>query len=462
MNQSMENELSIDQKEMLEALKGVVRIPSVKGRAEEGAPFGRETVQALDYMLNLGKNMGFKVCSLDGFAGYIEFGEGSREVAVLCHLDVVPAGEGWAFDPFTPFIRDGKIFGRGTNDDKGPAIATLYAMKSLKDSGYCPPCRIRLVLGLDEESGSECMVHYKKTQAMPQYGFTPDAKFPVIYAEKGILHATLKGTVKKMFPTAAPVVLLSAKGGERANMIPASCKFTLLSNPDLKIISKEDVSNLSGSIEMKVITGVPGHASMPEFGVNAISKAMVEIGSLLDASHAVHPFVDFYNKSVGMTTDGSLLGIHCSDKESGSLTCNVGLLDLDADQVSMTLDIRYPVTANSETILALLQSKCAPWGLTVTNVTNTPPLHVGKNSDFVRTLLKIYNGETGEKAEPVAIGGGTYARSIPNIVAFGPNFTHEDDVAHQAGEYMKLKDLFLCCDIYRKALQSLAEMAVVR
>lgn len=456
MNFKSLEECDSQQIELVESLKGLLSIPSVKGLSQPGAPFGIETVNALHYMLETGSNMGFKTCNLDGYAGFIEFGEGDKEIAVLCHLDVVPAGEGWDFDPFTPFIDNGRLFGRGTNDDKGPAISALFAMKSLKDSGYNPPCRIRLILGLDEESGSQCMVHYKETQALPDFGFTPDAKFPVIFAEKGILHITIHGSLDIPFPTTNSFIFVSAKGGERANMVPATCLLTWIENSDNRIITESDNINKK-SVTVK---GVPGHASMPEFGENAISKAMLQIGSIMSANDAIHPFVSFYNNNFGTTTDGSLLGIDYNDNDSGSLTCNVGLLDMTTDSVTMTLDIRYPVTANPDMIVSHINKHCASTKFSIIDIQNNPPLFVDKDSDLIQTLLSVYNEATSGEATPIAIGGGTYARSMPNIVAFGPNFTKEDDVAHQAGEYIKLDDLFLCRDIYQKAIQMLAELAV--
>jgi len=483
------------QTELVKTLKDLLSIPSTKGVPECGAPFGKETKRALEYMLCEGNKMGFRTLDLDGFAGYIEFGEGDREISILCHLDVVPAGEGWKFDPFTPFIQDGKLFGRGTNDDKGPAVATLYSMKSLKEQGYVPPCRIRLILGLDEESGSQCMAHYKSKQALPDLGFTPDAKFPVIFAEKGILHIKIKGEFDTTFPATESIVLISGFGGERANMVPATCTISWINNPANKLITNDLFLNLSKinnkelsadkdekvqiycnsadsesvgkenmvnsnfanvSIVQKTITGAPGHASMPEFGVNAISKAMIELYELFADKQMSHPFIKFYNDFFGITTDGSLLGIDYNDCESGALTCNVGLLELTTSGVEMTVDIRYPVTANPEEICSIIRDKCEATGLIIDDIVDNPPLYVDKNSVLVSTLLNVYNETTSSDSKPVAIGGGTYARSIPNIVAFGPNFIKEDDVAHQAGEYIKLDDLFLCEKIYQKAIQALA------
>jgi succinyl-diaminopimelate desuccinylase len=207
------------------------------------------------------------------------------------------------------------------------------------------------------------------------------------------------------------------------------------------------------------VKGVPGHASMPEAAENAVSKAMALLRSMLAGHETRHPFVDFYNDTIGLRTDGSLLGISCRDKDSGSLTCSVGLLDLTPESVSMTLDIRYPVTSDADSICAQIRRKCSQEGLEIVSLRDIPPLYIDKDSIFVQTLLSVYNAVMHTDVQPIAMGGGTYARSMPNVVAFGPNFTEEGDVAHQAGEYIRLEDLFLCREIYEKAISALVEFA---
>lgn len=447
--------LSDFQNEMINTLMDIVSIPSVKGAPSDGAPFGIETKKALDFILSKAGKMGFKTCELDGYAGYIEFGEGDKEIAILCHLDVVPAGVGWEFDPFSPFIKDGKIIGRGTNDDKGPAIAALYAMKALKDSGYIPPCRIRLILGLDEESGSQCMVYYKKSQALPNYGFTPDAKFPVIFAEKGILHVEIKGKRKiNLKDTTTLNILVSIKGGERANMVPATCQVSFLENISASPESKECKTK---QLDLS-FNGRPGHASMPEMAENAISKAVMHLKAQFDRSNSNDLFIDFYSSCIGLTTDGSLLDINCMDDDFGALTCNVGLIDLTDESVSMTLDIRYPASIDKDFVINKIKNKCEKFNLDVSGFSNNNPLFVDKDSQFVKTLLNAYESVLNTKASPISIGGGTYARSMPNVVAFGPNFNKEDDVAHQSGEYIRVNDLILCSDIYQKAIKDLSSL----
>jgi len=432
--------------EIVDSLSELIRIPSVKALPAENAPFGLETLKALEYMLDLGKSFGFTCVNIDGYAGYIDFpGTSERQVGLLCHLDVVPAEKGWENNPFEPLIKEGKIIGRGTADDKGPAIACLYAMKALKDEGFNPPCTIRLILGLDEESGSECMEYYKKKEKNPDTGFTPDAKFPVIYAEKGILHITLEGLTDSEIYEGFNVRLIKLKGGERANMIPAECECSYSITGDDNTF---EVVNF-------VSVGKPGHASLPELGENAISKAMKELSDIFKKYDSKNQFLDFFTDNIGIETNGNSFGIGFSDDKSGSLTCNVGLIDYLDGIFSVTFDIRYPVTINKDLIIDIIKSRAQKYGLSVKNSGGLDPVYKDPESDFVQTLLKVFEQVTGEKSRPIAIGGGTYARAIPGIIAFGPNFRPEDDAAHQSGEYMKLDDLFLCYEIYKKAIEKL-------
>ncbi len=433
-----------DRELLVELMRGAISIPSVKSEALPGAPFGPMTVKALHYFLDKAGSLGFRTSDLDGYAGFIEFGEGENETAALCHLDIVPPGDGWTSDPYTLSVRDGKFIGRGSSDDKGPAVACLMAMKVLKDSGWKPAGRIRLILGLDEESGCECMEHYKKCQRPPDIGFTPDAKFPVIFAEKGILHIRFKS--KNSFNSASPV-LINIRGGDKANMVPSICEYSVTINDDR-------TAKVSRNIK-SVVRGRSSHASLPQYGENAISKAVSEISALLKDRELSHPFIDFYKEKIAEKTDGSLIGLGFSDSLSGDLTFNVGLISVTNDAISMTVDIRYPVTYSKEQILETLISETAGYGFEVDLESHMDPLVNDPQSKFVRSLCDVYNEATGECREPIAIGGGTYARRMPNIVAFGPVFEQSGDVAHQADEFITEKDLLKCVDIYSNAFMKL-------
>ena len=428
------------QNQMLDCLAALCRVPSVSGLPQPDAPFGQETADVLKVFLEMGRQFGFRAVNLGNRAGYVEFGSGDKMIAVLGHLDVVPVGPGWVSDPFEPLILPDRLVARGAIDDKGPVVAALFAIKALADEGFAGSCRIRLIVGLDEEQGGECMAHYVQVEELPAAGFTPDASFPVIYAEKGIAWAELRldGTQ----PADAVLRLDRAQAGLRPNMVPGSCTISL--------------AGPSGEAESIQVQGQSAHASTPWEGSNAISLAMAQVSDKLRAKGCSHPFVDFYQAAIGSSWLGEGLGISFED-ESGKLTVNAGLLDLDSRSGLLTLDIRYPITQSLEDLEAALVKSAAAFGASARIVKNLAPLHVPKDSSLVVTLMDTYRELTGLDARPEAIGGGTYARSMPNIVAFGPNFPDDVETAHQAGEYISFKTLLASAAIYRQALRRLAK-----
>ncbi len=432
--------------EMIDALVGLCAIPSTKGEAEPDAPYGAETARALDYFLELGESLGFRSCNLDHYAGYVEWGEGDKLIAVLCHLDVVPAGDGWKNDPWQAVVTPDQIIARGTSDDKGPAIASLYAIKALADSGFQPDCRIRLILGLDEESGMTCMKHYREHADLPDAGFTADAGFPTIYAEKGVLWLKLSVPHRELNPN-SPLQLTGGKAGERPNMVPALCRLNW----------RFDSETSADGYEEETINyeGVPAHAAEPENGKNALAIAMQDAADKLAAADVPHPFVKMFQDFFKHETNGLSLGIQCEDV-SGEITVNAGVLSMTADQSDMLIDIRYPVTQNSQQIISQIEKQLAPYGASLEIVDHMKPLYLPKDSKLVQILTDVYNTLTGEKSEPIAMGGGTYARTMPNIVAYGPGFSTDESTAHQVNEALNIRSFLAAAAIYREALQRLA------
>jgi len=431
---------------ILLTLTQLIAIPSVKGEESPDAPYGVYTLEALEYMLNLGRQNGFSVKNLNGRAGYIEWGSGDKILGILCHLDVVPAGEGWRHDPFTLRRENGWLIGRGINDDKGPAVTIFHSMLRLKNEGYIPPCRIRLILGLDEECGSSCMEYYKMVEELPTCGFTPDAEFPAIFAEKGILQLSVSGPVSTK---------IRASAGERPNMVPARCEITLLDTND----------KITGF-------GVPAHASKPQLGINAIFKAFSQLDASLTADD---PLSKFFMKFIGDDTTGKLLVPGLMEDISGALTLNAGVLKMNSDKSELIIDIRYPVTADSSAVISAVRSKASEFGLKVETSSHQKPLFRDPEEPLIRTLLDVYekyvesapfdstadaalrSRATEKPAVPIAIGGGTYARTMPGLIAFGPAFPWEKDQAHQIDEAVFAESIYLQVQLYQDAIVSLCE-----
>ncbi len=412
--------------DMIENLKGLIAIKSVKDEPAENAPYGIGTLQALDYMLDLGRKYGMKAVNIDGRAGYLEYGDGKDMIAVLLHLDVVPEQDGWTSDPYVLTERDGFLYGRGTSDDKGPAIAAFYSLVDLIKKDEIKGYRVRLIFGLDEECGSSCMAHYVKTQELPTMGFVPDADFPVIYAEKGILTVTIEGEGSKN---------ISLQAGDRSNVVPGKCR----------------VDYKGHAI---IYEGKPAHAAAPFSGVNAI-KIAVENNSILLG----HPMIEFFKSCLADKHYGEGLDICLSD-ESGKLTVNPGIMSIDKNRSYCILNIRYPVTADFRQLVQKIETACLKYGLKITHTDDNPALFVDKDSVLVSTLLSVYREMTGDYHMPLAIGGGTYARTMPNLVAFGMNMPDDLQNAHQANESIKKQRLYEGAAIYKESIKRLGETLV--
>lgn len=451
---------------MTQALIDICAIPSMKGESTDQAPYGLKTAEALEKMLSLGEQLGFQTKNLDNRAGYIEWGEGEKLIAILCHLDVVPPGEGWQSDPWQVIVRDNKLIARGTSDDKGPAVASLFAIKALADSGFEPGCRIRLILGLDEESGMSCMQHYVATQQLPDAGFTPDAGFPVIYAEKGILQLNLRLTHPvEEADQQAPLQLVKAKAGERPNMVPAHCDLTWRLSAGSSVSAMSDTEHDMAdekqaasalTEETETYTGVSAHASTPEEGKNALTGAMQAAADKLAANQTSHPFVDMYQTCFGEDLHGERLGLFFED-ESGPITINTGVLNITETESQLAIDIRYPVTQDKQLILTSIRNAIAPYRGELEIIDEMDPLYLPKQGSLVRILSETYQELTGDMTEPIAMGGGTYARTMPNIVAYGMLFPEDASTAHQVDEHITYRTFLAAAAIYREALRRLAD-----
>ncbi|AGA69343.1 dipeptidase, putative [Desulfitobacterium dichloroeliminans LMG P-21439] len=449
--------------EMIKAVQSCIQIKSVRDMdaALPGAPFGPGIGECLEWTLNLGKSLGFTVKNIDGYAGQIEMGTGEL-FGILGHLDVVPEGEGWSFPPYSGEIADGKIYGRGAVDDKGPTLAALFAMKAIKDAGIPLQKKVRLILGTDEESGWADMDYYKQKEEIPVLGFAPDAEFPLIHAEKGILH--LEFTKRINFPH-----LKQIQGGDRANVVPDSCR-VVLNGLTQDVVSQKLThysfpEGVSGRIEndgaatgenlVLIFKGVGAHGSLPQNGKNAVLHALQFLQSLA-LNEEENNLIQWLNTRVGGGFYGEGFNIAFVDEPSGKLSLNLGIIELSENNLRFVLDIRYPVTFTQEQILTPLQEQAEEMGLNIKVLSHQKAHHVPKDSPLVEALLKAYADVTGLEAYAFAIGGGTYAKVLPQGVAFGPLLPGEPEVIHCADEYIAIDSLVLACKVYAQAILNLA------
>ena len=438
-----------NREEMLQTLKDLVAIPSVAGEAEGDSPFGKEVQRAFDFALEKGRRDGFDVKNVDNYGGHIEFkGKSDEVVAVVGHLDVVPAGDlsNWKTDPFRAEISGGRMYGRGTIDDKGPFIAGYYAMKALKQAGFEPTKSIRVILGLDEETEWKGMEYYmKKEKPKVVSGFSPDAEFPAIHAEKGLI---IFDIVKKLgggFRDAEKdrgVKLISLTGGTVANAVADGAEAVILRD---------------GKREEIRVKGVTAHAASPELGLNAISLLMELLGGIKFDSEETNSLIAFYNEYIGFNIHGEKIGACLEDEPSGNLAFNVGIARIDGEEARLTVNIRYPVTFDVEQVYSGMEEVLEPLGYTIERVDYQPPLYKAVDDPLIVTLMETYGKFTGDhESKPLVIGGATYARAVPNTVAFGPVMPGNPDMCHQSNEYVDIEDLITSTKIFAEALYKLA------
>lgn len=450
---------------LIKATQEITRIKSVQGEPTKEYPFGEGPAKALKYALELSKKLGFKVVNLDNYVGYAEYGEGDDYVAVLGHLDVVPEGDGWKYPPYSGEIHDGKIYARGTLDDKGPMMAALYGLEAVKACGLKLNKRVRIIFGTNEETGIKEVEYYLKREKAPVSGFTPDAEYPIINGEKGI---TIFNIVKDLnIKPNGDISIVSIKGGNAPNMVPDRCD-AILSVKDPKHIvnlvekfSKETGYDLKAKVDgNKVIiksVGVSAHGSLPHLGKNAIMQLFEFLGKLNIEKCDVKDFIDFMNDNVGMETDGRSFGVYLEDKESGKLSFNVGVVDITENKAVMALNLRYPVTKKLDDMINPFNDKIKGTGIRIENFVHQKPLYFEPTHPLIKTLKKVYEEQTGKEAKLLSIGGGTYAKEMPNIVAFGPIFPGKPDLDHQANEYIEIEDLIMNAKIYGHAIYELAK-----
>lgn len=454
---------------LLKDTQGLLHIKSLldEENTSPDEPLGKGVKEALEYMLKLGEKDGFTPKNVGNLAGHLEFGEGNQLVGILCHVDVVPEGDGWTSDPYSAEIRDGKIYARGAIDDKGPTMAAYYGMKIVKELGLPLKKRVRMIIGTDEESNWRCVEHYFKHEEMPTLGFAPDADFPIINAEKGIADFDMVQK-KSALHEEGNVEVISFESGKRYNMVPDFAKVIIqVKENHAGIIAQftdfmeqneleHGYTDQNGGYILEV-KGVSAHGSLPENGKNA-GLFLAEFLSKLSLDAMATHYFQFVSRYFFNDSRGGKLGISYADDVSGELTINPGKLSFSKESGgSIGMTCRYPVTNNIDKTKEKLAALLLDEGFALENFSNANPHHVDEKEFLIQTLKKVYEEQTGEKAELIAIGGGTYARSLTSGVAFGALFPGRPDVAHQKDEYMHIEDLVKAAAIYAQAIYELAK-----
>lgn len=448
---------------IIKTIQTLVQIKTVEDTPVPGGPFGKGNKECLEKALEIAASLGFRVKNLDGYCGYAEIGDGDELVGIIGHLDVVPEGEGWKYPPYSGALVDGEIWGRGSIDDKGPIVISLYAIKALMDSGFKFNKRVRVIFGCNEESGSRCMEHYLKVDEPISYGVSPDAEFPVIFAEKSINNIRLHGKAKN----SGMVTLKSFDAGIVINAVPDKCKFVLeygcdkckarVMNHIKETLEKNDIKfefvDENNTLTYTVF-GKAAHGSVPQYGINAGSYAIDALFGEIDDD-----FVDFYHEVIGLGVHGEKMGCFIED-EYGPIACNVGIVKYENNEFNILINSRLPFNITSDEMINRVRNTISKYDfVTLDLLGSSQGFIMDKESPMIKALVKAYRDVTGDlKTEPICCAGGTYAREFSNCVAFGPEMNgYGEMIIHQPNERLSVKAVEDIMKIYYQAYKDLIE-----
>lgn len=436
--------------ELVEAAARLIRVHSVNQPAKGDHPFGDGVAAALDEALALARDWGLATANYDYYAGSAQLGEGAPRLGILCHLDTVPLGEGWTMPPLGGEVQDGKLFGRGAIDDKGPAAAALFALRALRECGVelAAPCR--LVLGCDEETNMSDMAYYGEREGFPPLLFCPDGAYPVINTEKGRVRLTVK-------TPCTDERLLWVEGGEAFNAVPTEAHALVRGVSEADAAAAAAATGHAVEWEQRdegaVLTtrGVAAHGSTPEKGKNAVTALLAVLAALGIGGEPIAAAVRHFPFD---ETDGGSAGVACRDEVSGALSLALTYLRVEDGVLCGVADIRFPVSETVEGIQKRLTAALSA-SFDVSFDFCVEGHHVPADSPLVQTLLRVYERETGERGECLAIGGSTYAHDIPGGVAFGAEFPGVDNHMHGADEFIGLDELRVNAKLIAQAVKEL-------
>ena len=455
MKQKITEFIYSHREEMVDTIRQLVEIPSVKGEAKPGAPFGTEPRRALDKMLEICRDMGFVTSCHDDVVGTADYSPaGNVALGILGHLDVVPAEPlNWSCPPYQLTRTDGKLLGRGVIDDKGPCVAALYALYCVKELGIPLKKGVRLLFGTDEENGSEDLEIYCRGNKLPPMVFTPDASFPLINIEKGMIRADILGEYQ-------PGSVVSFSGGSIPNAVPDKAEAVLRGIPyeEVRAVIAANSTGAvltadtepNGDITLHC-SGRSAHASTPQTGVNAVTALIATLNRLpLREGQQREIIRGLAEKFPFGETDGRSAALKVQDEKSGALTLTFSKFAMHDGKVSGCIDIRYPVCVELEDVVAGLSAALEQSGVHYGRNMEEKPHIVPEDSEFVQKLLRVYSEVEGEPGRCIAIGGGTYVHTVEGGVAFGVERGDTDYHMHSNDEFITeeelLKDavLFAC------------------
>ena len=449
-------------KNIIDSLQEIIQIKTVQDSPVEGGPFGIGNKMCLEKVLSLCDSLGFKTKNLDGYCGYAEIGNGDEIVGIIGHLDVVPEGEGWKYPAYSGMIVDGEMWGRGTWDDKGPVMISIYAIKALMDEGFKFNKKVRLIFGCNEESGSRCVEHYLKVEGDISYGVSPDSAFPVIFGEKTINGILISGNSINY----DDVKLVSLDGGIVVNAVPDICRYELsyeneekINDVIKKIIKYYKENNIdsgykkeNGIVKFEV-HGKACHGSVPQYGINAISYAIEGLSKAINNS-----FVNFYSSCIGTYVHGEKMGCFAED-EYGKIAVNIGIAKMENGKFNIAINSRLPFNTNSKLMVDQIKETIKDYDVEVKLLSDSKGFIIDKDSTMIKSLVEAYQKVTHDyESKPICSAGGTYAREFNNCVAFGPEMKgYGEIIIHQPNERIQLRAIEDIFKIYKSAYKDLIE-----
>ena len=451
------------EQELIEDVKTLCRINSVNGAYSVGKPYGEGPYNALMAAMGICERYGFSTMNYDDYVIAADLNNGEKALDILAHMDVVAAGEGWTVtDPFDPIVKDGRIYGRGTSDDKGPAMAALYAMRAVKDLGIPVSKNCRLILGSDEERGSSDLPHYYAVENEAPMTFSPDSEFPVTNVEKGHLNLTVYAEIDE---EEAADHIVEIWGGDTTNILPGKA-YAIVKGLDDDLIRKEAeavaketgvsfrVSATSKGFRIDA-EGKAAHAAHPEDGKNAMLALLklinrlpltaCELTRLLKSLEGLFPYGDCYGKA---------LGAELSDELSGPTTVSANILRVDGCSIKLDVDCRTAASSTEANTIAPVLANIKKAGFECRYTAKAAHV-VDGDSDFIKTLLSCYEDVTGLKGKLISTGGGTYVHDLKNGVAFGAVGESTDTNMHGADEFMPIDELKDAAVIYALCISEL-------
>ena len=445
---------------MEQDLLALLAIPSIKEEAAPGAPFGRPLAEALDYCLQMAGNFNLQTTNAQGFVGFADLpGLSAEPVGVLAHVDVVPANPAdWLSPPFKPEKREGRIYGRGALDDKGPLVASLYAGAALAACGAPLGNSVRFIFGADEESGMSCMDYYLNHYPPPLRGFSPDGCFPAVIGEKGLARFAFHAAWPK--ENQEPLQLLALNSGTVINIVPDTAEAIFkVSGP----VSFEGERALGMRIEQKgavlrlTASGRAAHASTPEEGENALAKLLQFLSRQQYSPRGAMRYLETLARLFADPCYGANLGV--ADKDAlSTLTVAPTVLNVDETGGLLRCDMRFTLSRCSDYFRNKLEIVAQRNRLTLQEWSSSEPLYANENSPLAAGLLRAYRDFTGDTlSKPIIMGGGTYAKKLPNFLAFGPIFPGGLELPHRANEYLDCKEWLNTAKIYARAIYELAK-----